>query len=82
MVEVDVLAGGRNALERANTELGLALADDEIDYLVDSFKGLKRNPNDIELMMFAQANSEHCLIKYLMPTGPLMVLSRINRCLK
>lgn len=60
VVEVDVLAGGRNALERANTELGLALADDEIDYLVDSFKGLKRNPNDIELMMFAQANSEHC----------------------
>jgi phosphoribosylformylglycinamidine synthase len=45
---------------RANTELGLALADDEIDYLVESFQQLKRNPNDIELMMFAQANSEHC----------------------
>ncbi|KAI5935584.1 Phosphoribosylformylglycinamidine synthase [Manis javanica] len=39
---------------------GLALADDEIDYLVDAFKGLQRNPTDVELMMFAQANSEHC----------------------
>ena len=45
---------------QANTELGLALADDEIDYLVESFTQLARNPNDIELMMFAQANSEHC----------------------
>ncbi|HCT27009.1 MAG TPA: phosphoribosylformylglycinamidine synthase, partial [Stenotrophomonas sp.] len=44
----------------ANTELGLALAEDEIDYLVNAFNGLKRNPHDIELMMFAQANSEHC----------------------
>ncbi|GGJ79595.1 phosphoribosylformylglycinamidine synthase [Pseudomonas matsuisoli] len=57
---VDILGGGRDALERANLELGLALADDEIDYLVMSFKGLGRNPHDIELMMFAQANSEHC----------------------
>ena len=44
----------------ANTELGLALAEDEINYLVESFTQLGRNPNDIELMMFAQANSEHC----------------------
>ena len=57
---VDVLGGGRAALELANTELGLALAEDEIDYLVQSFNDLKRNPHDIELMMFAQANSEHC----------------------
>jgi phosphoribosylformylglycinamidine synthase len=57
---VDILAGGRAALEQANVELGLALAEDEIDYLVESFKNLERNPSDVELMMFAQANSEHC----------------------
>ncbi|MBV1787016.1 phosphoribosylformylglycinamidine synthase [Marinobacterium sp. D7] len=57
---VDILGGGREALIRANTELGLALAEDEIDYLVQSFTELGRNPNDVELMMFAQANSEHC----------------------
>ncbi|ROQ49815.1 phosphoribosylformylglycinamidine synthase [Pseudomonas putida] len=60
LTAVDILGGGRAALEKANVELGLALAEDEIDYLVTSFKGLKRNPHDIELMMFAQANSEHC----------------------
>ncbi|EJL6526907.1 TPA: phosphoribosylformylglycinamidine synthase [Vibrio cholerae] len=60
MSQVDVLAGGRRALEEANVSLGLALAEDEIDYLVESFTKLGRNPNDIELMMFAQANSEHC----------------------
>lgn len=60
MSQVDVLAGGRRALEEANVSLGLALAEDEIDYLVASFTKLGRNPNDIELMMFAQANSEHC----------------------
>ncbi len=57
---VDILGGGRGALVEANTSLGLALADDEIDYLVEQFKQLRRNPNDVELMMFAQANSEHC----------------------
>ncbi len=57
---VDVLNGGRDALAHANKTMGLALADDEIDYLVKSFRELGRNPNDIELMMFAQANSEHC----------------------
>ncbi|MDY7117356.1 phosphoribosylformylglycinamidine synthase [Halomonas sp. SSL-5] len=57
---VDLLAGGREALVTANAELGLALADDEIDYLVDAFRDLGRNPTDVELMMFAQANSEHC----------------------
>jgi phosphoribosylformylglycinamidine synthase len=54
------LAGGRAALEEANQTLGLALAPDEIDYLLASFQALGRNPNDVELMMFAQANSEHC----------------------
>lgn len=57
---IDVLGGGRTALVSANRELGLALADDEIDYLVAAFTSLKRNPTDVELMMFAQANSEHC----------------------
>ena len=57
---VDVLGEGRNALVQANIKLGLALADDEIDYLLAAFEKLGRNPNDIELYMFAQANSEHC----------------------
>ena len=57
---VDVLGLGRAALEQANTAFGLALADDEIVYLVDAFTTLQRNPTDVELMMFAQANSEHC----------------------
>jgi len=57
---IDVMVGGREALVAANTSLGLALAPDEIDYLADSFTGLGRNPTDVELMMFAQANSEHC----------------------
>ena len=57
---VDVLGEGRQALVHANTSLGLALADDEIDYLLAAFTKLGRNPNDIELYMFAQANSEHC----------------------
>ena len=57
---VDILKGGREALVTANVELGLALAEDEIDYLVENFTQLGRNPHDIELYMFAQANSEHC----------------------
>lgn len=60
LLSIDVLAGGRAALEQANQELGLALAEDEIDYLLNAFVELGRNPNDVELMMFAQANSEHC----------------------
>ncbi|MFT6094519.1 MAG: phosphoribosylformylglycinamidine synthase [Pseudohongiellaceae bacterium] len=60
VLSVDIIGNGREALAEANSALGLALADDEIDYLVDSFTALKRNPNDVELMMFAQANSEHC----------------------
>ncbi|MBK0001638.1 phosphoribosylformylglycinamidine synthase [Erwinia sp. S38] len=57
---VDVLGKGRDALVQANIKLGLALAEDEIDYLLAAFEKLGRNPNDIELYMFAQANSEHC----------------------
>ncbi|HEY3698900.1 MAG TPA: phosphoribosylformylglycinamidine synthase, partial [Spongiibacteraceae bacterium] len=60
LTTVDILRGGRAALVTANNALGLALADDEIDYLLASFQQLQRNPTDIELMMFAQANSEHC----------------------
>ncbi len=60
LAAVDVLGGGRAALAAADRALGLALAEDEIDYLVDSFRDLGRNPSDVELMMFAQANSEHC----------------------
>ncbi len=60
MVHVDLLGQGRVALETANVAFGLALSDDEIDYLVDAFTTLRRNPTDVELMMFAQANSEHC----------------------
>jgi phosphoribosylformylglycinamidine synthase len=57
---VAVIEGGRKALVQANGDLGLALSDDEIDYLAHSFRELGRNPTDVELMMFAQANSEHC----------------------
>jgi phosphoribosylformylglycinamidine synthase len=57
---IQVLEAGRDALNTANQQLGLALAEDEIDYLVEHFKKLGRDPSDVELMMFAQANSEHC----------------------
>ncbi|ESS73911.1 phosphoribosylformylglycinamidine synthase PurL [Methyloglobulus morosus KoM1] len=57
---VDILGQGRGALVSANTQLGMALSEDEIDYLSASFTALGRNPTDVELMMFAQANSEHC----------------------
>ena len=60
MEQVDVLGGGEAALQDANTRWGLALAEDEIGYLVNAFTQLQRNPTDVELMMFAQANSEHC----------------------
>ena len=61
MVSIDLLGGGRAALVAANDRLGMALSDDEIDYLVELFVSkTQRNPTDVELMMFAQANSEHC----------------------
>ncbi len=57
---IDILQGGKTALNAANNEMGLALSPDEIDYLVENFSKINRNPTDVELMMFAQANSEHC----------------------
>jgi phosphoribosylformylglycinamidine synthase len=60
LASIDVLGRGRAALVEANTELGLAMSDDEIDYLDAAFTRAERNPTDVELMMFAQANSEHC----------------------
>ncbi len=57
---IDLLATGKDALLAANQQLGLALADDEIDYLFEAYAKLVRNPTDVELMMFAQVNSEHC----------------------
>ncbi|MDY6419394.1 MAG: phosphoribosylformylglycinamidine synthase, partial [Succinivibrio dextrinosolvens] len=51
---------GMNALRVANVELGLALSEPEMEYLLESFKGIGRDPTDIELYMFAQMNSEHC----------------------
>ena len=57
---IDILNGGQAALNTANNEMGLALSPDEVDYLVENFSKIGRNPTDVELMMFAQANSEHC----------------------
>ncbi|MFW1806656.1 phosphoribosylformylglycinamidine synthase [Acinetobacter ursingii] len=57
---IDILGEGKQALIKANNEFGFALSEQEIDYLTQAFTDLGRNPNDIELMMFAQANSEHC----------------------
>jgi phosphoribosylformylglycinamidine synthase len=60
LATVDVLGGGVASLTRANRDMGLALSDDEVDYLYHNFRQMQRNPTDAELMMFAQANSEHC----------------------
>jgi phosphoribosylformylglycinamidine synthase len=60
LVEIDVLHGGREALADANTNMGLALSDEEIDYLYDAYLAIHRNPTDVELVMFGQVNSEHC----------------------
>jgi len=60
MSTVNILQGGKGALNKANSEMGLALSPDEVDYLVENFSKIGRNPTDVELMMFAQANSEHC----------------------
>jgi phosphoribosylformylglycinamidine synthase len=81
MEHVDVL--GRAAGPRwwqANTEFGLALADDEIDYLVNAFTTLGRNPTDVELMMFAQANSEHCRHKIFNAASPSTAWRRTRAC--
>ncbi len=60
LARIPVLSEGRAALDKANQELGLALSDDEVTYLTENFMRLERNPSDVELIMFAQANSEHC----------------------
>lgn len=60
VIEINIIKGGKDALVSANSNLGLAIAPDEIDYLYDAYVDLNRNPTDIELMMFAQINSEHC----------------------
>lgn len=60
LVIIDILKGGQKALEAANNQFGLALSPDEITYVCQEYKNLKRNPTDAELMMFAQVNSEHC----------------------
>ena len=60
LARVDLLRLGRAAIEDANRSYGLALAPDEIDYLAEYFQRAGRNPTDVELTMFAQANSEHC----------------------
>ena len=60
LATVDILGGGIAALEGANLDMGLALSPDEIEYLLEQFRRIARNPTDVELMMFAQANSEHC----------------------
>ncbi len=57
---VDILQGGKAELVKANGDMGLALSPDEVDYLLENFTRIGRNPTDVELMMFAQANSEHC----------------------
>ncbi len=71
MSVINIIGRGRGALVQANVELGLALAEDEIDYLLQSFIDMGRNPTDVELMMFAQANSEHCRHKIFNATWTL-----------
>jgi len=59
-LEIKLIEEGHKALERANIELGLALSDDEIDYLYQEYSKTGKNPTDVELVMFGQVNSEHC----------------------
>ncbi|MBN2301410.1 MAG: phosphoribosylformylglycinamidine synthase, partial [Lentisphaerae bacterium] len=59
-IEVDIVHGGKQTLQKANVEMGLALSDDEIDYLYNAYQAIARNPTDVELVMFGQVNSEHC----------------------
>ncbi|MDF5978834.1 hypothetical protein P4114_15060 [Pseudomonas aeruginosa] len=80
LTAVDVLGGGRAALEKANVELGLALAEDEIDYLLKSFGELGRNPHDVELMMFAQANPSIAGTRSSMPVGTSTGRPRTRAC--
>jgi phosphoribosylformylglycinamidine synthase len=74
------ISAGRSALVDANTAMGLALSEDEIDYLLDAYGKLGRNPTDVELMMFAQANSEHCRHKIFNATWTIDGVRRTSRC--
>jgi len=60
LISINFLAEGLPSLEKFNKSQGLALSADELSYLADYYKSEKRDPTDAELMMFAQANSEHC----------------------
>lgn len=71
---------GREALEQANIEMGLALSASEIEYLLDNFRDIGRNPTDVELMMFAQLILNTVATKYLILTGQLMARKRPTRC--
>jgi phosphoribosylformylglycinamidine synthase len=73
---IPLIQMGEAALHKANAELGLALSEEEIDYLADSFRQLGRNPTDVELMMFAQANSEHCRHKIFNATWSIDGIDR------
>jgi phosphoribosylformylglycinamidine synthase len=79
LATVPVGADGRAALERANAAMGLALAPDEIDYLLDAFRRLERDPTDVELTMFAQANSGTAGTRSSTPTGSLTARGRTSR---
>ena len=70
MQSIDIIGKGREALEKANIELGLALNEDEIQYLIDAFTKLNRNPTDVELMMFARLTPSTAVIRFLTPAGP------------
>jgi len=76
---ISILKGGRKELVKANADLGLALADDEIDYLVKNYESLDRDPTDAELMMFAQANSEHCRHKIFNADWVIDGVPRVER---
>ena len=78
LAHIDILSGGKAALEAANLALGLALSDDEIDYLITAFTAAARNPSDVELMMFATANTAGT--RFSMPIGPSMAWNKINLC--
>ena len=80
MQTVPMLALGREALERANVEMGLALSSDEIDYLLDAFTRMRRDPTDVELMMFAQANWSIAGTRFSTRRGPSTASARAQPC--
>jgi Phosphoribosylformylglycinamidine (FGAM) synthase, synthetase domain len=75
---IDILGQGKEALVKANNEFGFALSEQEIDYLTEAFTKLGRNPNDIELMMFARQTQSTAVIKSSVLNGRLMV--KFNHC--